>query len=210
MFWSIIHLTFLDNSFSSVDFKFLFFDLIRVWILVGTGRSDNPEMAANSAGVLLSTSCWRDFRTSSSSITRDRTKSLVSFHDSGRKLEGKTVPVVRFLLRKLEFYKTISKQFCIAGKTYFLFSVKSLLLRFGFDGASDLEKRFWIGAGIGMSDNDPMFPSSVGVFSWQSFFLFSTSSWLALTLHATANSMVKDFGNVAYMSLMLTLLKENI
>ena len=82
---------------------------------------------------------------------------------------------------------------------------------FGFDGASPLEvKIFWIGAGMGMSDREPMLPSWAGVLSSHSFFLLSDSSWFLLTFAATANSMVSDLGKVANISLMFTLLKHQL
>ena len=80
---------------------------------------------------------------------------------------------------------------------------------FGFDGVSPLEEKiFCIGAGIGMSDRDPMLPSWAGVLSSHSFFLLSTSFWSLLTLAATASSIVRDLGKVANISLMFTLLKK--
>ena len=82
---------------------------------------------------------------------------------------------------------------------------------FGFDGESPLEEKiFWIGAGMGISERDPMLPSWAGVLSSHSFFLLSDSSWSLLTLAATANSMVSPFGKVANISLMFTLLKQEL
>ena len=95
------YLTLLLISFSSVDLRFLFFDLPRVCSRVGTGKSLRPLICPSSAGVFVSTSCWRDFKTSSSSSTLARTRSLVSFQDSGMKSDVSTVPVVRLRLRKM-------------------------------------------------------------------------------------------------------------
>ena len=101
-------LTFLDICFSSVDFRVLFLGFRRVWILVGTGRSPIPEILPSSAGVLLSTRCCLDLRMSSSNSTLDLTNNFVSRHDSGMKSEGRTAPVVKFLLKQWWFYIRIS------------------------------------------------------------------------------------------------------
>merc|ERR1719400_1520798 len=83
-----------------------------------------------------------------------------------------------------------------------------MLFLLGLSGlsTSDLEKRFWMGAGMGSSESEPMLPSSIGVLSWHNFFLFSTSSGSLLTFTDTASSIFKDLGRVAYISLMFTLL----
>ena len=126
------YLIFFDiPSFSSVLFRIRFLGLIRVSIRVGTGRSARPDISASwaqcsgrlirkmlyfqfyistCAGVFDSTSSWRDFNTVSSASTFERTRSLVSLQESGRKSGDRKVPVVKFRLKRISCYKVSQRK----------------------------------------------------------------------------------------------------